>query len=199
MTKPRARRDAVFAEKLAAETILYDKAAHRAHSLNQTVGLVWELADGQRSIAEVAAELHRELGVPADESVVLLALQELARCGLLEEPIPAESGPERLSRREVARRLALAGASAAMLPLVASVLAPTPAMASSGLTPQQATEDLNTVENEAQTDPAYYNGPNGPAAKNDLLAAQSAYNSKNYNAEVQDLDGVISALGLPPL
>lgn len=199
MKNPSVRRKDVFFERLTAETILYDKANHRAHSLNPTVACVWENADGHRSVDDLAGILHRDLGIPADRTVVLLALQELSEAGLLEEPVNTEAGPELLSRRQVARRLALAGASTAMLPLIASVLAPTPAMASSGIAQQQATTDLNTVENEAQTDSAYYNGPNAQVAKNDLLAAQAAYNSGNYAAEVQDLDGVVSALGLPPL
>lgn len=194
MQNPCARRNDIFTENLAEETILYDKSNHTAHSLNRSLALVWESADGQKSVEDIASVLHRELGIPADRTVVLLALQELAASGLLQEP--AQAGPELLTRRQVARRLALAGASAAMLPLVASVLAPTPAMASSGISAQQATQDLNTVENEAQTDPAYYSNP---GAKNDLLAAQAAYNSKNYSAEVTDLNGVVAALGLPPL
>jgi Coenzyme PQQ synthesis protein D (PqqD) len=199
MTNPISRRNDIIAEKLAAETILYDKSCHRAHSLNQTLALVWESADGQNSIDDLAAILHRDLGIPADRDLVLLALQQLSRAGLLQQSLPTAAGPELLTRRQVARRLALAGTSAAMLPLVASVLAPTPAMASSGITQSQATNDLNTIENEAQTDPAYYNGPNAQTAKADLLKAQAAWNSGNYNAEVQDLDGVVNALGLPPL
>ena len=75
--------------------------------------------------------LHHELGIPADRGIVLLALEQLEGAGLLETPLEVEQGTERSSRREVARRLALAGASATLVPLVASVLAPTPAMADS--------------------------------------------------------------------
>lgn len=196
MKNPRARRNNVVCEDLAAETILYDRANNRAHSLNRTVGLVWQAADGQRSVEEIAVILHRELGIPADPGVVLLALQDLEGAGLIEEPLPVEARPELLSRREVARKLALAGFSMAMLPVVASIVAPTPAMAASMITAQQAGQDLGTVGTEAYNNPNFLTDPN---AITGLSNAQNAYVSGNYNTEIQDLDGVINALGLPPL
>ncbi|HEX4006741.1 MAG TPA: PqqD family protein [Acidobacteriaceae bacterium] len=197
MKNPCARRKDIVTETLAAETIVYDQANHRAHSLNRTVALVWASADGKKSVEEIAGILHRETGIPEDRNVVLLALEELSTAGLLETPATQGAGPALMTRRQLARRLAMAGATAAALPLVATVLAPTPAMASSsGLSKTQAGTDLNQVENEAQTDFWYYLDP---AAKADLLAAQNAYNSGNYAAEIADLDGVIKALGLPPL
>lgn len=204
MTYPRARRNDIFSEALDAETILYDKANHRAHSVNQTVAILWESADGRRSVDDLAEILHQKLEIPADRDVVLLGLEELAAAGLLDEPSKIEKGIEPPSRRDVARRLALAGASAAAIPFITSVLAPTPAMASStptttSISRSQATQYLNTVQNEAQTNSAYYNGPHAQIAKTDLLAAQAAYNSANYTTEVTDLNGVINALGLPPL
>jgi hypothetical protein len=131
MDNPKARREDLFSERLAEETILYDKVNHTAHTLNETVAMVWESADGDRSVNELAHMLHSKLGIPADRGVVLLALEQLQAAGLLEVSIEAEKETERTSRREVARRLALVGVSAAMVPLVASVVAPTPAMAAS--------------------------------------------------------------------
>lgn len=199
MTNPCARRSDIFTESVAAETILYDKANHRAHNLNRTVALVWESADGQRTIDDIAAILHRELGIPPDRGIVLLALQELAGAGLLEEPVSVEAGPELLSRRQVARKLALAGASLAMLPVVASVLAPTPAMASSLITPSTAQQDLNQVGIEALKDPAFFYGPEAQVAQTDFANATADFLTGKYSAEIQQLDGVIKALGLPPL
>jgi hypothetical protein len=131
MDNPRARRNDLFSERLAEEMVIYDKLNHKAHTLNQTVLAVWESADGSRSVDEIAGMLHRELGVPADHSTVHLALEQLEAAGLLEASAGVGSAAERTSRREVARKLALAGVSAALIPLVASVVAPTPAMAAS--------------------------------------------------------------------
>lgn len=199
MTNPCARRNEVFSESLATETILYDKANHRAHSLNRTVALVWESADGSRTVEDIAAILHRELDIPADRNVVLLALQELSAAGLLEETATVKAAPELLSRRQVARKLAMAGASVALVPVVASVLAPTPAMASSTVNQQQAAQDLADVNLEALENLSWVAGPNAQAIQADLISANNDYIAGNYSTEVQQLDGVIQALGLPPL
>jgi hypothetical protein len=131
MDNPKARRNNLFSERLGDETVIYDKLHHKAHTLNKTVATIWESAAGDKSVDELAGVLHDELGIPADSGIVLLALEQLEGAGLLETSVEVEQGTERSSRREVARRLALAGASAALVPFVASVLAPTPAMAQS--------------------------------------------------------------------
>lgn len=197
MTPPCARRTEVLSQKLSTETMVYDQVSHRAHVLNPTVSLVWEFADGRNSIDEIAQILHRQLGLPADRSVVLLALQELAESGLLQEPLQAEVGPERLTRRQVAQKLTLAGASLALVPLVTSVLAPTPVMAaSSSISKGQAEADLLKVDLEAGLDPQYLSSKTAQA---DLTNAETAFSKGNYSSEVSDLNGVLSALGLPPL
>jgi hypothetical protein len=199
MTTPCARRNEILSEKLFEETMVYDKVSHRAHVLNQTVALVWESADGRNSIDGIAQILHRELGLPVDRSVVLLALQELSESGLLQEPLQAEAGPERLTRRQVAQRLTLAGASLALVPLVTSVLAPTPAMAQSSIGQSQAQTDLIDVTEDAAEAKYLKEILSDPAAEQDLVNAATAYTKGNYSAEVSDLDGVLKALGLPPL
>ncbi len=196
MNNPRARHNDVFSEALASETILYDKANHRAHSLNKTVVLVWQSADGQKSVDDIAEILHLELGIPIDRSVVLLALEELAAAGLLEEPLKTAPAAEP-TRRQVARRLALAGVSAALIPAVASVIAPTPAMASSApINKDKAGFDLGVVavESEIKT-----GGNPSPTVVSDLNNAGLAYQQGNYSNEISDLDQVIKILGLPPL
>jgi len=131
MNNPKARHDNVFSESLAGETIVYDKLNHRSHTLNQTAAAVWESADGSKSIDELARILELDLGIPAERAVVLLALSQLEDAGLLERGAEMEPVEPGASRREMARRFALAGVSAALVPFVASVLAPTPAMAQS--------------------------------------------------------------------
>jgi hypothetical protein len=197
MTIPCARKSEILTQKLSEETMVYDTISHRAHVLNQTVALVWESADGRNSIDEIAQILHRQLGLPADRSVVLLALEELSESGLLQEPVQAEVGPERLTRRQVAQRLALAGASLALVPLVTSVLAPTPAMAVSSVSQSQGETDLIDVDLDVVENALKYAG--SPTAQTDLANAITAFDKGNYSTEVSDLDGVLKALGLPPL
>jgi hypothetical protein len=118
---PEARTDQVLAQDVGDEVVVYDEQTHQAHHLNRTASLVWRLANGRRSVGEMANVLHKVLDVPDDEDFVRLGLAELDKAGLLAHPLPAAGQP--ISRRE------LFGVAAALLPLVVSIVAPTPAMA----------------------------------------------------------------------
>ena len=124
-TYPKARRHDLLLEEIGDETIVYDGERHEAHSLNRSASIVWKHSDGTRSIAQLAALLATELGIEPDESVVEYALDRLADAQLLE-------GTTQLSRRDVVRKMSLAGAAALALPVVLSMVAPTEAMAASG-------------------------------------------------------------------
>ena len=125
----------MIVQELADETLVYDLESHRAHCLNRAAGLVWRCCDGRTSPAAIAAHVGIELQLPPDEEVVWLAVRQLGRAGLLrawplESPAAARGG-RRCSRREVGRRLSRAGALALLLPVVESIVAPTPALAAS--------------------------------------------------------------------
>jgi hypothetical protein len=125
--KPRARKQGLVLKELPDEILVYDLARHHAHCLNRTAGIVFKHCDGETSVQELAALLDGEAGQPADENLVWLALEQLEKAELLEEqlrPLP-ESGPR--SRREMMKRMGLAAAT--LLPLVTSIVAPTPAEA----------------------------------------------------------------------
>lgn len=122
---PRAREAELVVQHLSDETLVYDLARHQAHCLNPIAARVWRLCDGQTPVAALATRLSKELGGEAAEDVVWLALDQLARAHLLRERPTRPKGSPRHSRREVLRRLG----QAALLPAVASIVAPTPAEA----------------------------------------------------------------------
>src|SRR5205823_8347999 len=97
-------------------------AGSEAHALNQSAAVVYELCDGKTHAAEMAAEIQRRTGLPADEEIVNLALTELIDAGLvvLDDPEP----PPAPTRRSLLRRFALTGAAAAMLPIVETIVLP---------------------------------------------------------------------------
>ena len=130
-TSPRARKERLVVQELPDETLVYDLDRDRAHCLNQTAAFVWRSCDGRATTKEIAIALGVDAGRPVDEKLVWLAIEQLARHHLLED-IP--QFPEQLSgmkRREVIRALGLSAAVA--LPLVASIVAPTPAQAATCL------------------------------------------------------------------
>jgi hypothetical protein len=94
--------------------IAYDVRNDAGHVLNATSAAVYELADGTRSVRDIARKLAERTGVPVDDDVIQLALQDLAEAKLLETP-PA------VTRRDLMRRLALSATAAALLPSLGSI------------------------------------------------------------------------------
>jgi hypothetical protein len=119
------RRDDLIVRTMDDETLVYDRARHKAHCLNRAAALVWRHCDGKTTVAEVAKLLPAELGLPADEELVQLALAELRKARLVQtEDAPAV----RYSRRDLARKL---GVAMVAVPAVLTILAPSVAMAAS--------------------------------------------------------------------
>ncbi len=145
---PVTRKDNLHVEQLPNETVIYDRLNHQAHCLNRTVFTIWESADGTKSVDQLAAVLTEKFGVPLSRDLVLFSLNELKKVNLLQSPAKLASEEELPSRRQIGRKLALAGASAALLPFVASLVAPTPAMARS-YNPTTYAKDWAAVKSEA--------------------------------------------------
>jgi hypothetical protein len=134
MTPP-ARRPGLLVRELPDETLVYDLAANRAHCLNRSAGLVFRLCDGRRTPHEIAATLPS--GSDEERAAAAgLALAELREAGLLAGDgavlAPTDAALRDAAADEVSRRALLARLSATLLlPVVVSVLAPTPAQAAS--------------------------------------------------------------------
>lgn len=125
---PEARKEGLIVHTLSDEVLVYDLDRHKAHCLNKTAALVWSRCDGKTSVAELAQELGDEVGAPVDEQLVWLAINELGRTRLLQnETTPSSRGAARLTRRELIKRAGIGAAIA--LPIVTSIIAPTPAQA----------------------------------------------------------------------
>jgi hypothetical protein len=129
--KPKSRRDGLLLQELPDELLIYDQKTHRAHCLNASAASVFRLADGSRSIPEIARAASESLGATIGEDVVWLALEELEENDLLETPLSRDV--PRPTRREVLAVGAASGAAAVMLPMVLAITAPTPAYAASGM------------------------------------------------------------------
>lgn len=127
---PQARCDRLIVQEMGEETVIYDEQRDRIHLLNRTAALVWGRCDGTRTASEIAGILQGELAAPVTEEIVWFALDRLDKAHLLRERLarpPAVS----LSRRQMLRKAALVGGISLLLPVVQSMVAPTPAMAMS--------------------------------------------------------------------
>lgn len=126
--KPRRRKKDLAVQNLLDEVLVYDLRNHRAHRLNRAAAIVWRHCDGKTTVPQLAHILTDKLDEPADREVVRYALSRLWRAHLLE----GEARVEKYSRRDFIHRLKKVGlAASVMLPVVSSIVAPTPAHAMS--------------------------------------------------------------------
>jgi hypothetical protein len=123
----RARKEGLLVHPLEDEVLVYDLVRHKAHCLNQASATVWKHCDGKHGAGDLARIAGRELDIPFDEQMVWLALGQLDKARLLEQRITPGSGPAKITRREVIKRVGLAAAVSA--PLISSIVSPTPAQA----------------------------------------------------------------------
>lgn len=129
-TKPLARKEGLVVQHLPDEVLIYDLETNRAHCLNETAGLVWQACDGRKTTSQITRELSAKLNAKLDDKIVWLALAQLSRKNLLvNAPIPP-SKLNGVNRREMVRALGLTAVVG--IPVVASIVAPTPAEAATG-------------------------------------------------------------------
>ena len=130
-SNPRKTEVDMIAEEVHSEVVLYDKQRNRAHCLNRTAAFVREQCDGKTPVREIVARAHAQLELPEAEGIVMLTLKELSKAGLIEGDLALEASGSGFTRREVARKVLLVGASPLVLPFVSSIIAPTAAKAKS--------------------------------------------------------------------
>lgn len=119
---PLARTDDLIVQALNDEMLLYDTRAERAHVLNKTSAAVWKLSDGRRTVPQLTKLVARELHAEPDADLVWLALAQLSKAGLLEQPAAVPLAAT-LTRREFLQKAAVA---AMVIPVIKTISAPGP-------------------------------------------------------------------------
>ncbi len=144
---PRARTSGLVVKVLGDEVLVYDLARHRAHRLNHAAAALWRRLDGRTSVAELAGQLPAALGGPVEEAAVWRALAQLDRARLLEAPLRAPG----LSRRQWLRRAGMAaGATAALVPVVSTIVVPEAAAQTSACTAGSCLQTLKCAGGSGQ-------------------------------------------------
>jgi hypothetical protein len=124
---PLARDQGLIIHELPDETLIYDLTRHRAHRLNHTAALIWRQCDGQSTVADMTSRLQKELNSSLREEMVWMALDRLGKAQLLREQVTPPADSAHYSRREMMRKLGMAGGLTLLLPVVMSIGAPTAA------------------------------------------------------------------------
>ncbi len=126
----------VHVEILNDEVCVYDWERMHVHALNPTVARIWEMCDGQTSPAQMATQLRVYLDPQPDvaqaEALVRAGLAQLHKAALLEDADPQVQPwlkGKPMSRRELLKM----GLALAVLPVIHSMVAPSPVAAQSPL------------------------------------------------------------------
>lgn len=119
--KPLARKNGIFAENLPDEVVLYDKTDDKVHCLSKTAAAVWENSDGSKTVDELTRAIKAKAGAPVDRKLVMQALGELEKAGLMEAGSGMVPEADLPSRREAVGKMVLAGSA-----LVATIVAAAP-------------------------------------------------------------------------
>lgn len=128
---PQTRTSGLIVKEVDSEILIYDQVSNKAHCLNETAAKVWKYCDGKTTVAAACRSLSLECDSPVDEVLVGYAVNQFAKDHLLEEVVTPAFMIPGLNRRQMVRTLGLAAAVA--VPVVTSILAPTPAQAATCL------------------------------------------------------------------
>lgn len=123
---PVARKQGLVVQEMPDEVLIYDLDTNKAHCLNKTAAFVWKSCDGNKSIADITKSFESDFGNPVEEDLVWLAIEQLNDKNLLSESLQTNFKGQ--NRREVIKKIGFAAVVA--LPLVASLTAPSSALAS---------------------------------------------------------------------
>ena len=123
---PQVRPDGLLVEQVGDEVVVYDTDSKEAHCLSPLAAAVFNHCDGQTRVDHLPAAVSASLGETVDAERVGDALVQLEERKLLAAPVATRAG---VSRRDLLRRTAAVGAAAAAVPLIVSIVAPTPAAA----------------------------------------------------------------------
>src|SRR5258705_13884787 len=131
---PQTRRSGLIIQEVDSEILIYDQDTKKAHCLNQTAAKVWKYCDGETTLADACSALSRDLDTPVDEKLIWYAVDQFSKDNLLEKEIePPAFIIAGMNRRQMVRTLGLAAVVA--VPLVTSIVAPTPVQAATCLPP----------------------------------------------------------------
>jgi hypothetical protein len=123
------RRITTHVETLHGELCIYEWTTKMVHALNPAAARVWEMCDGSTTVEDMTARIGRDGDMRRAAVIVEHALAAFARADLLEPGSLPQVAPL-LSRRALLRRIGVGAA----IPVVTSMVAPTPLAAQSGTT-----------------------------------------------------------------
>jgi hypothetical protein len=158
---PRAR-SGLLKHNVDDQELIYDPRADRVHLLDPTTACVLTLLqEGGWTPEGVVIEMSARLGIPANASLLPLAIEELRAADLLEPSADAIVPLVDVSRRELLKKLGLAGAAALLIPSIVTFTA-TPGYAQTSGAGSLAAGQACSATPGQQCAPGLYCYPSNP-------------------------------------
>jgi hypothetical protein len=130
--RPLARKDGLVIEELDDEILIYDTERDKAHCLNAAAARIWKHCDGKHTVEDIKHTFAADVPIEATREMVSDCVLRFNRVHLLERDSLPFRGDAVLSRRKLLRKVGIgAAATAIVLPLITSIVAPPPAAAAS--------------------------------------------------------------------
>jgi hypothetical protein len=130
--KPQVRQSDLFSEEIHGERVIYDDSNKKVHRLNPTMSWVWSHCDGSRTLDDLIAamQMQGETGNDDARGLITSGLKQLGDANLL-EPESVDLNALMAAPTTVGRRAAVAAGLSIAVPMMTSIIAPTPAAAKS--------------------------------------------------------------------
>lgn len=120
---PRVR-PGLLRQRLDEQILVYDPREDKVHLLDPTSACVLDLLEeGGWARERISGEIARRMNVEASEELVSLSLDELRKADLLDTSSAPVAPVTDLRRREMLRKLGLAGAAALLIPAITTLTA----------------------------------------------------------------------------
>jgi hypothetical protein len=146
--KPRVRQIDLLSEELQGERVVYDNSNNKVHRMNATMSWLWNRCDGSRTIDDLISAMQSDTGHGDARDLIIEGLHQLADANLL-EPGSVDLNTLGSARNMVSRRVAVAAGVSIAVPILTSILAPTPASAKSQ--PEKDNKDSEGNNNGKKT------------------------------------------------
>ena len=122
-TLPRVR-PGLLRHHLDEQVLVYDARDDKVHLLDPTTACVLELLEeGKWSASRIMEEVARRVNVAPSDALLALSLEELRKADLLDDSIAPLAAVTDVRRREMLRKVGLAGAAALLIPAITTLTA----------------------------------------------------------------------------
>ncbi len=131
--RPIASTDGIIVEELDGELLIYDTGRDKAHCLNPAAATVWKHCDGRSTVEELQALIAPDAGAADSRAMIVGCLRDFQSRHLVTGTDGWLDSERQVSRRELLKRVSVTAAVVILVPLVTTIVVPTPAAAASCL------------------------------------------------------------------